>query len=386
MNFIGAISSSKSLYNRALIVQSFFPQLKIEGRSRADDVLKMKSALESIGSAASFDCGEAGTVLRFLALRLSREEGAFELCGSRKLFERPQDELIRVLSQLGVKAELKDHRLYIESRGWKPEGDTLLVPCGKSSQFLSAVALSAWKLPFDLYISPENFQFSRPYFYMTQRLLERLGMRFRYWTDDFCILKNQELAEEHFKVEPDLSSCFSLAAVAAVSGHLVLQDFPTHSLQPDVYFLEILKAMGVNLSLEGSQLKVSRTPLISGVQVNLKGAPDLFPVLSALCALAKGPSELRGAPHLKYKESSRIEKMRELLEKAGCQTQEFDDGLSITPPEQLKGGFTFDPENDHRLAMAAGVLLKSGLSFELLHPEVVNKSFPEFWSSVGIQP
>lgn len=386
LNFIGTISSSKSLYNRALIVQSFFPYLKIEGRSQADDVLKMKSAIQGIDSQKSFDCGEAGTVLRFLALRLSREEGEFDLFGSQKLFERPHDDLIRVLSQLGAKAVLKDHRLYIESQGWKPQGDTLLVPCGRSSQFLSAVALSSWKLPFDLYISPENFRFSRPYFYMTQRLLERLGMRFRYWTDDFCILKNQELAEEQIKVEPDLSSCFSLAAVAAVSGHLVLQDFPTNSLQPDVYFLEILKAMGVHLSLEQSQLKVSKSPLISGVQVNLKGAPDLFPVLSALCALAKGSSELRGAPHLKYKESSRIEKMKELLEKTGCEIEEFDDGLRISPPSKLKGGFTFDPEKDHRLAMAAGVLLKSGLQFELLHPEVVNKSFPEFWSSVGIEP
>lgn len=382
LNFVGTLPSSKSLYNRALIAQSFFPQLRLKGSSQASDVEKMKIAISQIGHESKYDCGEGGTVLRFLALRLSREIGEFELYGHPRLFARPQDELVRVLSQLGVKAQFKDQKMYIESMGWKPQGDTLLVPCGRSSQFLSAVALSSWKLPFDLYISPENFQFSRPYFYMTQRLLERMGMRFRYWSDDFCILKDQSLSTEEVIIEPDLSSCFSLAAVAVVSGSMSLKDFPEKSLQPDIYFVEILKMMGAPVRVEGGILKVSKAPSLNGIRVQLKGSPDLFPVLSALCALAKGPSELRGAPHLKFKESSRVEKMAELLTKLGCQVIEHDDGLSIIPPDKLKEGFEFDPEDDHRLAFAAGVLLKAGVVFKLLNKQVVDKSFPEFWSLI----
>jgi 3-phosphoshikimate 1-carboxyvinyltransferase len=387
LNFVGALSSSKSLYNRALIAQSFFPTLNILGQSNADDVLKMKAALELLKSDGPkvFDCGEGGTVLRFLALRLSREKGSFQLTGHRKLFQRPQEDLIKVLAQLDVAATLENESLYIESTGWRPQGDTLMVPCGKSSQFLSAVALSSWNLPFDLYVSPQNFQYSRPYFYMTQRMLERLGMRFRYWSDDFCILKNQvidPLTTTQIEIEPDLSSCFSLAAVAAVSGQLALQNFPTNSLQPDVYFVEVMKAMGTAISVHHGVLKVSRTDKFQGVSVNLKASPDLFPVLSALCALAESPSELRGAPHLQFKESPRIDKMAELLLKLGCEVKVFDDGINITPKRPFNEGFEFDVEDDHRLAMAAGVLLKGGAKFTLRNKEAVVKSFPDFWSAI----
>ncbi len=385
MNFVGVLPSSKSLFNRALIAKSFFSELKIEGESRADDVIKMSAAVSRIGQDHQFDCGEAGTVLRFLALRLSREVGRFELTGSKRLFQRPNQELIRILSQLGVAAELTDDRIIIESQGWKPQGDTLYVPSGKSSQFLSAVVLSAWNLPFDLYVSPEDFNLSRPYFYMTQRLLEKLGMRFRYWSDDFCVLRDQKISTDEIKLEPDISSCFALAAAAAVSGNLVLHDFPQNSLQPDIYFIEILKAMGAEISLEGHHLKVSKSARLNGVRADLKGSPDLFPVLAALCATAKGPSELRGAPHLKFKESSRIEKIKELLNLVGCEVKEFEDGIAIDPAKKLKGGFRFDPEEDHRLAMAAGVLLKAGVQFELRDPDVVKKSFPEFWNYIGLE-
>ena len=368
------------------MVQSFFPSLRVNGKSRAEDVLKMQEALQALARGEScFDCGEAGTVLRFLALRVSREAGVFELQGSRRLFERPQEELARVLRQLGVTCRLEESKMTLESGGWRPQGDTLLVPCGKSSQFLSAVVLSAWRLPFDLYVSPENLSFSKAYYQMTRRFLEEIGMTFKDWDQDFCVLKNQELKAESVDLEPDMSSCFALAAVAAVSGQMVLTDFPQESLQPDFYFLQILKTMGVPVDAVGGRLKVLRAAQLEGVRVSLKDCPDLFPVLSALCALAEGPSELRGAPHLRFKESSRIEKIKELLEKAGSRVLEHEDGLSITPSKDRKSGFVFDAEGDHRLAMAAAVLLKAGYEFDLRSPQVVSKSFPEFWTAVGME-
>jgi 5-enolpyruvylshikimate-3-phosphate synthase len=53
------------------------------------------------------DCGEGGTVLRFLALRASREKGRHKLTGGARLINRPQEELVKILSQLGVTAKFE---------------------------------------------------------------------------------------------------------------------------------------------------------------------------------------------------------------------------------------------------------------------------------------
>ena len=119
------------------------------------------------------DCGDGGTVLRFLALRASRIEGRHRLTGSPRLFSRPHEELMKILSQLGIAAEFESESLTIESAGWKPQGDTLHVPSHRSSQFASAVLLNAWDLPFDLYVSPTGAGISEGYWRMTQKMVTR---------------------------------------------------------------------------------------------------------------------------------------------------------------------------------------------------------------------
>lgn len=109
-SFIGHVPASKSILNRALILQSFGPDLKIYGVSDSDDVVKMKAGIKALKDQAIIDCGEGGTVLRFLALRASREKGRHKLTGSARLINRPQEELVKILSQLGVTAKFEKIR------------------------------------------------------------------------------------------------------------------------------------------------------------------------------------------------------------------------------------------------------------------------------------
>ncbi|MGE3388352.1 MAG: 3-phosphoshikimate 1-carboxyvinyltransferase, partial [Bdellovibrionales bacterium] len=122
-SFVGALPSSKSLFNRALLVQSFAPHLRLVGHSQADDVEAMRRALQQMKSHLPIDCGSAGTVLRFMALRAAREPGRHHLYGSKRLFERPQQELNKILSQLGCEVELTEEHLKLRSWGWKMVGD-----------------------------------------------------------------------------------------------------------------------------------------------------------------------------------------------------------------------------------------------------------------------
>ena len=122
----------------------------------------------------------------------------------------------------------------------------------------------------------------------------------------------------------------------------------------------------------------------------MQNCPDLFPVVSALCACIEGTSHLYGALHLAYKESDRIQETAKLLEKFERKVTILKDGLIIEgrsiSTKNDPSAFSFNPQEDHRMAMAAGLLKKTGAPIRILNPQVVNKSFPEFWSVVNVEP
>ena len=126
-SFRGQIPASKSILNRLLIIQSFSPRLVLESDTDADDVVKMRNGLKQVLRGEPADCSAAGTTLRFLALRASRLAGTHHLSGSLRLFERPQTELSRLLTQLGCEAEIRLQRMTVRGQGWvKPEGDIVI--------------------------------------------------------------------------------------------------------------------------------------------------------------------------------------------------------------------------------------------------------------------
>ncbi|MCB0386754.1 MAG: hypothetical protein KDD43_15275, partial [Bdellovibrionales bacterium] len=385
----GKIPASKSLYNRALVAASFaHHKVEIEGYSDSQDVELMRQALESLRSYQPIECGHAGAVLRFMAIRASRQPGEHELRGSERLLSRPQEEIIRILRQLGVESKLYKDRLVVKSFGWKPMGDSLHIPSDRSSQFASAVLLSCWDLPESLYLSMSSRMVSRPYWLMTVGLMRHFGMELEKWEGDFRIWSHQQVKLDHYKVEMDMSSGFAIAAVAGVSGEATLEDFPDQSPQPDSIFPHILEQMGVKVERTGRSLKFFQASELRGIDLNLNDSPDLFPVLAALCALAKGPSRLWGADQLIFKESNRIEKLVELIRKMGRRVESVEGGLMILGDDPAKPGeaFDFDTDLDHRLAMAGAVILRAGFPIRILNPEVIAKSYLGFWTSLGVQP
>jgi 3-phosphoshikimate 1-carboxyvinyltransferase len=386
--FKGVIPASKSLMNRALIARSFAPGLKLQGSSACEDVVHLEKSLRALPKSKVFDCGDGGTTLRFLAFRLSREKGSFLLKGSPRLMSRPQTEIQNILKQLGVKVEFQKNGLRILSEGWQEPQKPLKVSARDSSQFLSALFLNAWNLDFDLKIQLQGKITSESYFEMTARMLKELGMKFRRRGTGFVIPKNQKIRATTYKVESDLSSLFSVASFAALSGRAEFRRFPEKSLQPDREFLALFKRMKVPVTAEKNRRRIQAPLQLGALTADLGNAPDLFPVLAVVCAFGEGVSVLYGAPQLVKKESDRIAKTTELLTNAGFRCTARSDGMEIhgggyVRPEK---SFTFDPDHDHRLAMAAALLKSRGFKIKIKNPQVVNKSFPEFWKYVGVRP
>lgn len=386
-SFVGNIPASKSMLNRALNVQSYFPDLKITGDSNCDDVRVMKSAIVAfIKKSPEIQCGEAGTVLRFMAFRCSREPGNYMLKGSSRLLERPHSEIAYILDQLGVQVHLSKTFIQIISSGWKRPMFPIRIHRETSSQFASAFLLNSWNLNFDLEFEMKK-GVSEAYWEMTQKMLEGLGLELQKKGDTWKVFKGQEVKHKIIHCEPDLSSAFSLAAAAALNGKCELKNWTSESLQPDKKFIELFKQAEVRFKIQNDSLIVEKS-ILKPIDADLADCPDLFPVLSVLMCYADGTSTLRGAPHLKFKESDRILKTKSLLEKAGIHCEQYSDGIRIYGRGEhfQSQAFEFDPDHDHRMAMAAAMFKLKDANIKILHPEVVTKSFPEFWQIIGITP
>lgn len=385
-SYEGEISSSKSLMNRALVISSFYPELKLTGFSKCDDVQKMKQAIDQITSGQSlpYNCGAAGTVFRFLSIRLARLPGHHQLIGTQRLFERPHESLFQIFNDLEIDYQLDSQKLTLNSKGWMWD-QSIKVDRSQTSQFLSGLLLSSWDLEKDLTIKWSMPIVSDAYFQMTVELLKLFGMKLDQQPDHITLFKNQKPTISSYHVESDLSSCFAIAALAALAGKAKFLNFPVKSLQPDFEFIEIMKSMNIPMQMTNNSLTVQQSSELKPTEWNIVNCPDLFPVLAILCAFAPGTSCLKGAPHLVHKESNRIAKSAELIKKIHRDCEITSDGMIIHGHSQRQfTPFEFDTDHDHRMAFAAGICRFLGVPVTIHHPEVVNKSFPEFWEVLGV--
>ncbi|QLY25122.1 3-phosphoshikimate 1-carboxyvinyltransferase [Bdellovibrio sp. KM01] len=388
-HFQGSIPGSKSVFNRALIVQSYFPVLDLHGFAGCDDVRFMREGLKGLKASSRIDCGEGGTTFRFMALRASRIRGVHVLKGSPRLMSRPQKGLIDLLRQLGVQAQIKKNEMHIVSEGWKKfRGVPIKVDTTESSQYASALILNSWLLSFDLDFELVGSKVSESYFLLTLEMLKKMGLRIKQTPTGFLVPAEQRLEKLAYEVEADMSSMFTMASAGALAGTSVIENFPEVTEQPDKVFVDIFKKMGVGVQLDGRTLTISKPKHLRAVEWNLFQCPDLFPVLAVVCSFAEGVSKLHGAPHLVAKESNRIAKVADLFNLLGIQHEVLEDGMVIhgNPSQTLKKGIVFNPDEDHRMVMAAVLMKLMGHEIKIQHPEAINKSFPEFWDMIGIKP
>lgn len=390
--FKGSISASKSWLNRALVIQHFNPFLKIDARSQADDVVYLQKNLNLIGKENSFYLAEGGTTLRFFSFLISRYPGVWTLTAHPRLLQRPQQDLKVLLNQLGVSVELTNEKIILNSQGWKIPRQ-IVCDQNQSSQFISGLLLSSWDLESDLEIVIKKPIVSFDYLKMTLELLKQAGMTLEtketFSKLSIRIKKLQKSNVTSLKAELDVSSVFSLASCAVVNGNVEIENWNSQSTQPDLCFLEIFKKMGIPFEITQNKFLIKKQTQWMGAETYLANSPDLFPVLSVLCAFAQGPSYLYGAPQLVHKESNRLMKTHELLTLIGCETEIKNDSLKIFGPlknENLEKRIEFNCDQDHRMAMAAGLLKLKGFNIHIKGAECVNKSYPQFWNDIGVRP
>lgn len=404
------LHGSKSLSHRALIVAAL-----AQGESRLRQVLscedtdRTRQALTAFGAAfqddgdtlivhgtggrlhaplAAIDLGMSGTSLRLLSALAGLVPGPTSLTGTGGLLHRPLEPLLGALAEMGV------------SSIWAPDHSTLtiigrpltrqaplVIPGNISSQFISALLLIGPFVAGGLELVVTGAPVSQPYLDMTRAVMATAGITVQLTATGFLVPAGQHYQAFSLTIEPDLSAaCYFWAGAAATGGRVCIQGLEPALRrskqamgQGDSAFLELLERMGCLVNHTPSGLEVQGRPL-SGIEVNMSHIPDQVPTLAALAVLARGRTVIRGAEHLRYKESNRLTALAEELRKTGADIEVLPDGLNITPPEVLQPA-VFDTHRDHRLAMSFAVLGLARPGFSLLGPESVGKSFPGFWKA-----
>ncbi|MGB0738188.1 MAG: 3-phosphoshikimate 1-carboxyvinyltransferase [Ilumatobacteraceae bacterium] len=391
------VPGSKSIANRALVCAGL-----ARGGSRlhrlpdGDDTVAMLDGLAVLGVSTTvegetvnvagvdgrprsgrIDAGLAGTTSRFLTAVAALAEGATEVTGARPLRGRPFGELHRALRQIGAKVDSDTGGLPAIVTG-PVRGGRVRLEAGVSSQFVSALMMAGACMPDGLEIELHGVQVSRPYIDMTSTVMALFGAEVVDEGGALSVAAGGYRGAE-LEIEPDASSASYPAAVAAAcGGEVVIPGLGVSSVQGDVAFREILRAMGASVITESSSTTVScAAGALRGVDVDMRDCSDLVPTIAVLAALADGVTRIDGVGFIRRKESDRLGDLADGLARCGVAVEVTADGLVIT------GGGTrgarVAAHHDHRLAMAFGVLGSAVPGVVVEDPDVVSKSWPGYW-------
>lgn len=397
--YSGIIESSKSIVNRALILKAIHPHLKLNYTSQAKDILLLETAIQDFKKQTStrFDVGSGGTTFRFLSLFLSKYLGTWNLKLSSQLVSRPYQDLVDVLTQLGVTVldqNIKlDHVFTLKSSFWT--SNEVTVDFAKSSQFFSGLALAASdKTQFTIHCKNRNL--TSGYENITLDLLKKMGVTVLD-QDSKVVIQNQGSASAtEISVGADWSSVIYLLSFCFSGSSIEIKNIDLNSLEPDRKGLEFLLQLGLKLSFQGEGQLTTITAEPSNLEtqiqsLNFKTNPDLFPILMVLISQyvvkSKSDFEIHYPEQLAFKESDRLGAMIEVLTQLGFEVLKPKHEVLILRAtdkvEDLKlKSYLFDSKKDHRLIMSYELLKSFGYKIDYNDKDEVQKSFSNFFEII----
>jgi 3-phosphoshikimate 1-carboxyvinyltransferase len=140
-----------------------------------------------------------------------------------------------------------------------------------------------------------------------------------------------------------------------------------------------LKGIGLEEVEMGVRLFKDGDVCLGNTEYDFTSFPDLWPTMAFSLAGSQKQFAAKGLSWLKYKESDRLKAVLEEFSKMGIIHHQMSNSVQIdarnlnTPFQHIVQTY-----EDHRMAMSAAILgVENQIRIET--PEVVNKSFPNFW-------
>lgn len=371
------LNSSKSILIRQLVLEALYEDhLSQPQADDSEDVWVVFHALNIIkqninkslqnidNNFITIDVKDCGAGYRFLMAVAAATPGKWLLTGTKRLLERPIAPLVEALKSAGADIERCD-------TGWQINGkelhiQRLRIDCSQSSQMASALLLAGDRIGLqELDISPTPPP-SAPYIEMTRQMVEahRQGKR--------------------IQREADWSTAAFWYAFLAASNDidtLILKDLQLNTLQGDAVTVEWFRDFGIHSesTCEGVRIHKESSTSSSPLVYDLTHHPDLAPMMAATTLLCHRTVTLSGLGNLNRKESRRMDLLCELLSHFCPLQRQGDEELTIDGTSFITNSkpIIFNPQNDHRMVMAA-VLLSLHFPVQLTDTDSVKKSYPQF--------
>lgn len=327
--------------------------------------------------------GNAGTLMRFLTGWLPFTPGRFLLHGEERMHKRPIGDLVEVLFGIGAEVEYVGEVGYppLRIRGKKMRGGfDVSIAADTSSQFASALMLGGATLPGGITLHLQSLA-SAPYIDITADILRAFGAAVERDGSEITV-KAARLQRDRYRVEGDYSSAsYWFAAAAATGGTMTVAGLVEKSAQGDAGFLDILRAIGCEVSWDGGEVTVHGPKTLHGGSFDCNSTPDIVPTLAAIAPLADSPVEIVNVANLRVKESDRLATVTAELRRLGATVDERPDSLLVHPGWSSEPA-TIETHNDHRIAMSFTIAGLARGNVTIANEQVVSKSYPRFWKTL----
>jgi len=404
------LPGSKSVSNRALLLAALAKgTTRLTNLLDSDDVRHMLNALQALGvhftlSADRTVCevegqggalkaegtlelflGNAGTAMRPLAAALCLGSNDIVLTGEPRMKERPIGHLVDALRQGGADVE------YLEQEDYPPlrlkggfRGGEVAVDGSVSSQFLTALLMTAPLAENDTRIVIKGDLVSKPYIDITLNLMATFGVNVE--NEDYRAFhirgQQQYQAPGDYLVEGDASSASYFLAAAAIKGGTVkVTGIGRNSMQGDIRFADVLEKMGASVEWGDDFIACTRGDL-NAIDLDMNHIPDAAMTIATAALFAKGTTVMRNIYNWRVKETDRLAAMAIELRKVGAEVEEGHDFIRITPPAQVKFA-EIGTYNDHRMAMCFSLVALSSTPVTILDPKCTAKTFPDYFEQLA---
>ena len=384
------LPGSKSVSNRALLLAALaHGKTVLTNLLDSDDVRHMLNALTALGvnytlsadrtrceiignggplhaeSARELFLGNAGTAMRPLAAALCLGSNDIVLTGEPRMKERPIGHLVDALRQGGAKIT------YLEQENYPPlrlqggfTGGNVDVDGSVSSQFLTALLMTAPLAPEDTVIRIKGDLVSKPYIDITLNLMKTFGVEIENQHYQQFVVKGGQSYQSPgtYLVEGDASSASYFLAAAAIRGGTVkVTGIGRNSMQGDIRFADVLEKMGATICWGDDYISCTRGEL-NAIDMDMNHIPDAAMTIATAALFAKGTTTLRNIYNWRVEEGH--------------------DYIRITPPEKLNFA-EIATYNDHRMAMCFSLVALSDTPVTILDPKCTAKTFPDYFEQLA---
>ena len=330
----------------------------------------------------TIDAANSGTTIRIAAAIASLANDKITLTGDSSLKKRPMQPLLDALESLGAQCTSSNGSPPISVKG-RIKGGKVKITGNVSSQFISALMITAPKLENGLIINIDGKLVSKPYVDATVTMMKKFGVDVKAETP----YKKYIIPEQNYKattltIPSDFSSLALLLVAAVLLGENLTIKISTGSMpQADEAIIDILEIMGVVITLNKNTINIKSPEKLDGGKFDLSNSPDLIPAIAILSLKTSKPIEIFNAEHARYKETDRIAIIARELSKLGIRIEEKKDGLILNNSNSLTSA-NLNSENDHRLFMSFCIAGMYVGNCTISDPESVEISYPNFISEM----